>query len=184
NDDVVEYPPPFDVVEYVRGYQPPDGDRRSLSISGCPNYLSWTVESLSNRSGASVAKTHTALFDVGMRLLWTFPGTRDLQDAREVIIAAGDPDPIRWMNSWEFDVGTHDTGKTTPKVRVPVFGVLTPLGKLATVFGFTKSTTAILALAVATLEDTAVPDAYHGAQAEMLRRFEAKLRERADKAAE
>jgi hypothetical protein len=181
-EPAIEYPVPLDLASFVRGYMPPEGDRGSLSISSCPKNIAWSVESLSGRSGSSHAKTYACLLDLGMRHLWQFPGARDLQRAREKIIARGDPEPIRWVDSWEFDVPTSDTGETTPKVRVPVLGVLTPLGKLTTVLGFPKSKTAIIALMVALLDYDAVQDRYHRAQAELLRHFAAMLRDRADMA--
>src|SRR5262245_19628239 len=98
-----------------------------------------------------------------MRLLWSFPGARDLQRAREAIVASGDQDAMRWVNTWDFDIPTADTGTTTPKMRLPIVGILTPLAKLAVVLGLTKSASAILGLTVALLEDTAIPIRYHKA---------------------
>jgi hypothetical protein len=119
-----------------------------------------------------------------MRQLWRFRGARDLQRAREAIIATGDPEAIRWIDTWDFDVPTADTGAAIPKVRLPVMGILTPLGKLAKVLGFTKSKTAVIALVVALLDDAAIPMPYHQAQVKLLRDFADKLRTRAEKATE
>ena len=180
----IEYPVPVDLVALVRSYEPPEGERGPLSISGCPKYLPWAVESLSDRASVSQARTYACLLDVGMRGIWRFSGARDLQRAREKIVAGGDAEMIRWVDTWEFDVPTADTGATIPKVRLSVMGSLTPLGKLAKVLGFPKSKTAVIALAVTLLDDTAIPIRYRQAQTKLLRDFADKLRMRAEKATE
>ena len=177
----IEYHNPVDLIALVRNYES-DGDRGSLSISSCPRHLTWSVESLSDRAGVSVARSYAGALERGMREIWRFPGTRDLQRAREVIIARGDRDEIRWLDTWDLDVPTADTGKTTPKIRLSVEGILTPLGKLAKVLAFPKSQTAVLALAAALLDDPEVPIRYHEAQYKLLYDFADKLGTRAEKA--
>jgi hypothetical protein len=180
----IEYPIPVDLVALVHNYMPPDGDRGSFSISGCPKHVTWEVESLAGRAGVSQARTYACLLERGMRAIWKFPGARDLQRAREAIVARDDPDTMRWIDTWEFDLPTEDTGNTIAKMRVSVEGVMTPLGKLARVLGFNKSKTAVLALTVVLLEDLEVPIRYHQAHAKLLRDFAPKLGIRAEKATE
>ena len=179
----IEYPEPVDLVALVRSYEPL-GERGPFSISSCPKHVTWSVESLSDRAGISLARAYAGLLERGMHEIWRCPGSRDLQRAREVIVARGDQDEMRWIDTWEFDVPTADTGKTTPKMRLSVEGILTPLGKLAKVLGFDKSQTAVLALTVMLLQDPEVPIRYHEAQAELLRDLADKLRARSEKATE
>ena len=179
-----EYREPPDLVALLRDYQPPDGERGQFSISSCPKYITWIVESLCDRAGGSQPRAYSFLLERGMRDIWKFPGTRDLQRAREVIVARGDRDEMRWIDTWDFDVPTADTGETIHQVRLPVEGILTPLGNLKKVLGFTKSRTAVLALAVALLDDTEVRMCYHLAQVDLLRKFAAKLRAHAERATE
>lgn len=181
-EDEIEYPGPLDVVAAVRVYVPPEGERGSLSISGCPKYLTCAVEDLGRRASASQAKTFASLLDIGIERLWRFPGARDLQRAREAIMAYADPAAVRWIDTWDFDVPTADTGECVKKLRLSAIGILTPLGNLAKVLGVSK--TAVLALAAVLLEDAAVPDRYHGALETLLRGFAAKLRERVANAEE
>ncbi len=177
----IEYSEPVDLMALVRSYEP-DGERGPFSISSCPKHLTWSVESLSDRAGISLARAYAGLLERGMHEIWGCPGARDLQRAREVIVARGDQDEMRWIDTWEFDVPTADTGKSTPKMLLSVEGILTPLGKLAKVLGFDKSRTAVLALTVMLLHDPEVPIRYHEAQYTLLRDFADKLRARAEKA--
>ena len=177
----IEYPDPVDLVALARSYES-DGERGPLSISSCPKHVTWAVESLSDRAGVSLAKTYACLLARGMRGIWRFPGARELQRAREAIVARGDRDEMRWIDAWDLDVPTADTGETIQKVRLSVEGILTPLGKLRKVLGFTKSKTAVLALTTGLLDDTQVPIRYHEAQYELLHDFAGKLRARAKKA--
>ena len=158
----IEYPDPVDLVALARSYEP-DGERGPFSISSCPKHLTWSVESLSDRAGISLVRAYAGLLERGMHEIWRCPGARDLQRDREVIVARGDQDEMRWIDTWEFDVPTADTGKSTPKMRLSVEGILTPLGKLARVLGFDKSQTAVLALTVMLLHDPEVPIRYHQA---------------------
>ncbi len=183
NVQPIEYSESVDLMALVRSYEP-DGERGPFSISSCPKHLTWSVESLSDRAGISLARAYAGLLERGMHEIWRCPGARDLQRAREVIVARGDQDEMRWIDTWEFDVPTADTGKSTPKMRLSVEGILTPLGKLARVLGFNKSQTAILALTVMLLHDPEVPIRYHEAHCNLVRDFAEKLRVRAKKATE
>ena len=183
NVQPIEYSEPVDLEALIRSYEP-DGERGPFSISSCPKHLTWSVESLSDRAGISLVRAYAGLLERGMHEIWRCPGARDLQRAREVIVARGDQDEMRWIDTWEFDVPTADTGKSTPQMRLSVEGILTPLGKLARVLGFNKSQTAILALTVMLLHDPEVPIRYHEAHCNLVRDFAEKLRVRAKKATE
>ena len=176
----IEYPDPVDVVALARSYES-DGERGPLSISSCPKHVTWAVESLSDRAGVSLARTYACLLERGMWEIWRFPGARELQRAREAIVARGDRDEMRWIDAWDFDVPTADTGQTIQKVRLSVEGILTPLGKLRKVLAFTKSKTAVLALTATLLDDTEVPIRYHEAQYTLMRDLARARAERATK---
>ena len=55
NVTATEYSEPVDLEALIRSYEP-DGERAPFSISSCPKHLTWSVESLSDRAGISLAR--------------------------------------------------------------------------------------------------------------------------------
>jgi len=91
------------------------GDKTVMALYRVPDYLRWIVESLSEEAtGGALEPAATAVLDVGLSTIRTFPGVNEICSARLAVLACGDAEVMGWFNSFPavsaLAENTDDTG--------------------------------------------------------------------------
>jgi hypothetical protein len=156
-----------------------------LSLYRAPSYLRYGIEALAEETtSGGLEPAATALLDVGLAMIWSWPGVTAIRGARRIVLPLGDPEVLAWFNRLPTvstdAVDTDDADEL--RLHVPR-SLAKKFAKFARVLGLSSSKLGTFALMAGLLHaPRCVAGKYRRAMLATLTRLKTELRRRGEEA--
>jgi hypothetical protein len=156
-----------------------------MPVYRAPNYLRYGIEALAeDATGGALEPATTALLEVGLSMIWSWPGVSAIREARRIVLPLGDPETMAWFNRLPI-VSTDAVDTDVPgelRLHVPR-SLAKKFAKFANVLGLSSSKLGSYALMAGLLHaPSCVAGRYRRAMFRTLKKLKAELRRRGEEA--